>query len=474
MKNWVVRLTSLALAALWACSPRVVPDAWFPQEEVADIPLILPSDSLHPWYGEVSPAVYEFYKRRSFQPVWIDHEPAIDSLENFIANIRYAGLLPGNYHYDAIRVPISPSWNRMVRLSRDVLLTDAFVSLYLDLSAGRTTRHTQASRLRALHALPRLVEEGRVVAALRGVEPTYTDYRWLRKGLAAIIDAADSGNRQQLQAGEIIGVAPVFTQVAIVEANLERWRQERKSFGTQYVWVNVPSLMVEVFDQDRIVMTSRAIVGKPGNETPSFSSTIQCFITYPYWHVPRRIAVEEFLPFLQRDTTFITRNNFDVINRAGKVLNADSIPWKRYSRDYFPVILRQREGSDNSLGIVKFQFDNPYAVFIHDTNAPRLFRRDARALSHGCIRMEKAVDLAHYLVTGSTEVRSPLVAGYLREKQRHTVDLAKAVPVHIRYFTAAFRNGKVVFYKDIYGRDQDLIRRLNLANMSPTSSQAGN
>src|SRR5690606_24036460 len=110
------------------------------------------------------------------------------------------------------------------------------------------------------------------------------------------------------------------------------------------------------------------------------------------------------------------RNNFDVLDKRGNLLQADSIDWESFSKSYFPVSLRQREGQENALGIIKFVFDNPYAVFLHDTNAKRLFRSRVRAFSHGCIRMEKAVELAHYLVTGDPGKKSKYVERFLKEE----------------------------------------------------------
>jgi murein L,D-transpeptidase YcbB/YkuD len=126
----------------------------------------------------------------------------------------------------------------------------------------------------------------------------------------------------------------------------------------------------------------------------------------------------------------------------------------------FPVLLRQREGVDNSLGILKFVFDNPYAVFLHDTNARRLFQNNDRALSHGCIRMEKAIDFAHYLVTGKVGEKSAMVEKFLKQKERHNVDLASPIAIHVRYITAEVKGDQIYVYKDLYKQDRALIESL--------------
>jgi murein L,D-transpeptidase YcbB/YkuD len=243
-------------------------------------------------------------------------------------------------------------------------------------------------------------------------------------------------------------------KIQSVNVNLDRWRQEKTSFGRRYVYINIPSFMLRVIENDTVIFSSKVIVGAVETPTPDISSVIECFTIYPYWHVPRKIAVEEYLPVIQKDTTFITRNNFEVLDRKGKVLNPDSIDWAKYHKNYFPVVLRQREGEENSLGIIKFVFDNPYAVYVHDTNAKRLFSSSRRAFSHGCIRMERAVELAHYLVNGSLKNKSKVVEKYIKEKQRHTVNLRTPMPIFIRYFTAEVVNNEFLHHKDVYNKDE--------------------
>ncbi len=167
----------------------------------------------------------------------------------------------------------------------------------------------------------------------------------------------------------------VHRKIQRIEINLERWRQEKQMDDSTYVLINVPAYMFYVVEK------GRCCHGIPGNcrcrliqPTPVFSSKIECFTIFPYWYVPRKITVNEYLPIIKKDSSFITRNNFDVLDRNGKIQNLSSIEWKKYNRNNFPFTLRQREGTENSLGIVKFIFDNPYAVFLHDTNAKRLFK----------------------------------------------------------------------------------------------------
>lgn len=147
-----------------------------------------------------------------------------------------------------------------------------------------------------------------------------------------------------------------------------------------------------------------------------------------------------------------------MLDKNGKIVKLSTIDWNKYNANNFPFVLRQREGKENALGIIKFVFDNPYAVYLHDTNAKRLFKNQTRAYSHGCIRLEKAVEFAHYIIGDKrTTLTDHHLDRHLKVKKRVTVSLFKEVPIHIRYFTAEVKNGSLVFYNDLYKTDAKLI-----------------
>jgi murein L,D-transpeptidase YcbB/YkuD len=225
--------------------------------------------------------------------------------------------------------------------------------------------------------------------------------------------------------------------------------------------VNIPAFMLRVYDNDSLWLETRVIVGKRETPTPVMKSVIRSFIIYPYWHVPRSIATKEILPALQSEASYLRRNNFEVLDRAGKVILADTIQWDFYTPDNFPFILRQREGSENSMGIIKFNFANNYGVYLHDTNSKRLFQRDRRDLSHGCVRVSNAVAFAHYLVREDDIYVSPEdLDQYLSLQQRLTVDLRNPIPLHLEYFTAEVLDGVPAFYNDIYKKDSVMMRAM--------------
>jgi murein L,D-transpeptidase YcbB/YkuD len=330
-----------------------------------------------------------------------------------------------------------------------------------DLKNGRsnTRENAVADSLRVVNLTDSLSILS-VEAVLQAQEPIFDEYKNLKIALNNILDSVASDSQSLLLNGITRDSSQVFQIVQAIEVNLERWRMESASLDGTYAWVNIPAYMMYVIENDKIALESRVIVGKRGNETPRFSSDIECFTVFPYWYVPRKISVQEYLPTIRKDTTFLSRNNFDVLDRSGKIQDHSLIDWKKLTPNNFPYTLRQREGKENSLGVLKFVFDNPYAVFVHDTNAKRLFKNKMRALSHGCIRMEKAYEFAHYLVSERSKITNETLDRYLKTEKKATVSLIPSVPIHIRYFTCEVRNEKLMLYEDIYREDRKLILKL--------------
>lgn len=243
-----------------------------------------------------------------------------------------------------------------------------------------------------------------------------------------------------------------------IELNMERWRWKQPPPEKRFVWVNIPKYKVRVMEDDTLVLESRVIVGQPDHQTPQLKSTIRYFIIYPYWNVPFSIATKELLPILKRDTSYLRRKNFEVLDAHNAVMDPSKINWKRYSKTYFPWRLRQRIGDDNSLGILKFNFENKYGVYMHDTDNRKLFNREMRALSHGCVRVDKFFDFAKFLIREDS-VKYPvdsLEEDLLREKQKY-VYIRKPIAVYINYYTAEVDdNNALQLFIDIYRKDEKM------------------
>lgn len=419
--------------------------------------LTMPTTAENPVYtGLKSAGVFDLYRKNDFKTFWTNEgvpTPNVKTMIAFIDSARFYGLLPQDYHLPVISSLINTKdCNDLFRT--DALLTDAFFSIASHLKNGKSkpvvTDSTQLTILKDLNP-------DDLKHYLKEQEPTHKGYTLLKAALVNIYDTLNTTDRSLLLKGVISDTIDAQQLIKKIEINLERWRREKEIIEGEYVWVNIPSYKVSLVKNEKIILHSKAIVGKPKTPTPTFSSEIECFIVYPYWHVPRRIAVEEYLPFIQKDTSFIRRNNFDVLDRKGNILRYDTINWKRFNKNYFPVTLRQRDGKENALGILKFDFDNPYAVFLHDTNAKRLFKEEKRAFSQGCIRMEKAVDLAYYLAANNTKKYSPdKIREYIIQEKKQWVELVKPLPIHIRYFTCEYDGTAFRQFEDIYKFDKPI------------------
>jgi murein L,D-transpeptidase YcbB/YkuD len=250
----------------------------------------------------------------------------------------------------------------------------------------------------------------------------------------------------------------VEQRIRQIEMNMERWRLEQPRFPKRYVMVNIPQFEMKVVDEDTIYLTSKVIVGLPEKPTPLLESQIQYIMLYPYWNVPFSIASKEILPVLKRDTSYLRKKNFDVLDWNGYVVDPTKINWKRFSVTYLPYRFRQREGEDNSLGIMKFNFNNKFGVYMHDTNAKKYFKRDVRALSHGCMRIENYMELAKYLIRLDS-VKYPydsLLTDIMKEKQKQ-INLKKPIPVFTKYFTAMVDEDLgLQLFMDIYRKDEQM------------------
>lgn len=425
---------------------------------------IMPLDSSEVVYrGMDEVRIRKFYAMRQGRLLWTTDGrvlPAADSMISFIRNCRYYGLLRKNYHYNEINDRRNRLYSPAQLQRFDALLTDAYLSVMTHLDTGMLSSATLMSDSLLGSRIDDAIGDGTVTRRLIEAGPASTGYRMLLRGLKLLLDSLNDEDREAMLANNPGSLTDIASKVRTIEVNLERWRSAEHTFGDRYILVNIPAFMLYVIVDDTVVLESRVIVGAEDSPTHELSSVIECFITYPYWNVPRKIALAEYLPAIQKNISFLEQYHFDVLDKKGNVLAPDSIDWMKFNKNNFPVRLRQREGTENALGVLKFVFDNPYATYLHDTSAKRLFQSNVRAFSHGCIRMEKAVLLAHYLVTGQVNKKSRYIERFLEEQSRHTIELKKPIPIHVKYFTCEMRDNALIFYADAYGWDQLMLDRL--------------
>ena len=208
----------------------------------------------------------------------------------------------------------------------------------------------------------------------------------------------------------------------------------------------------------------KAIVGKPFRRTPVFSGTVTYLVLNPSWYVPDNIAKLDLLPKIKSDKEYLQKQKIKVLKGWGETaleVNADTIDWKQITVKNLPFRFQQDPGPFNALGTVKFMFPNKFNVYLHDTPAKELFLKTSREFSSGCIRIEKPLELAHYLLKDQPQWTYARLEKLIKEGTEQTVKIPKPIPIYLLYWTVwVDEQNHLQFRKDIYSRDQALIEAL--------------
>ena len=258
---------------------------------------------------------------------------------------------------------------------------------------------------------------------------------------------------------------PAEKRAEQIAVNLERMRWLNRDFGSRHVMINIAGFSMTLHENGEPRFTTRAVVGKARrHETPEFTDVLEYIVVNPTWNVPRSIATEEILPELREDPTYLARNNMELV---GVDVPAGEIDWTTVTKGSFPGRIRQRPGPGNALGSVKFMFPNKYSIYMHDTPARRLFQRDRRDFSHGCVRLQDPVEFAHILLADQTDDPD----GYFRRLRsmgsERWVKLERPIPVVVGYRTAwVADDGTWQFRGDIYGRDDAVAAALRATGVA--------
>ncbi len=234
--------------------------------------------------------------------------------------------------------------------------------------------------------------------------------------------------------------------------NMEMWRWMPEQLGSKHVWANIPEYQVRVVNNGGLVHSERMIVGKTKHKTPIFSDEMETVVFRPFWNVPNSIKVKELLPSLLRGGT-LQRQNLKVA-LGKREINPRSVNWATTDIRKFHVY--QPPGRRNALGQVKFLFPNKHAVYFHDTPTKHLFKRQARAFSHGCMRVRHPLKLAEVLLGMDKGWTGGKIKNLVNKgRDNNSVRLSSKIPVHVTYFTAHVdREGRIETYRDIYGHER--------------------
>ncbi len=252
-----------------------------------------------------------------------------------------------------------------------------------------------------------------------------------------------------------------FKRIALT---LDRYKQMPTSMPEKYIWVNLPSYYMQVYDHDTVALESKIICGKPETRTPLLYSVISDMVTYPTWTVPNSIIKKQYLPKLKSNPYYLSRIGLHLVDEKGETVDPGTVDWAKYKTG-IPYKVMQGSGDDNALGIMKFNFSNPYSVYLHDTNQRYLFKNSSRALSHGCVRVQQWDKLAFYIARNDSmnlkagdnlRYNTDSIRNWLALKEKKRIGVKNGIPLFIAYFSCEVRNGKIHFFEDIYGEDKTL------------------
>ncbi len=346
-----------------------------------------------------------------------------------IEGLDKEGLSPADYRPAELRAAIKEGNSAKV----SEMASEKFAWVVEDLRDGRTPMSARKQwfvldpdqdRYPTEKLMAQALTSGDLSKTLEKIMPEHPDYYRLRDELAKT-PASDKARR------------------TLIQANMDRWRWLARDLGRQYLITNVPEYQLRLTVNDKIVRTYRTVVGKPGRTaTPQIAESVEGVIFNPTWTVPQSIVKGEGL--------------------GAKVLGnpawAKAKGYKATKGENGWVTVVQQPGPTNSLGLMKLDMPNRHAIFLHDTPSRRLFKSNKRALSHGCIRTERATELAITLAILRAGLTADEAADKLKSGEYTKVGFKRQLPVYITYFTMGRDiDGNLKTFPDIYGRDKAVV-----------------
>jgi len=243
---------------------------------------------------------------------------------------------------------------------------------------------------------------------------------------------------------------------------MEQLRWLPAELGPRYVLINQPAFMVYYYNNNQEQLSMRVVVGGKQHQTFFFENQIQTVEFNPFWGVPQSIIINEMLPKLRADPNYLDRMGYQV-EVGGQAVASSSVDWYGSTKN---IAVRQPPSSDNALGELKILFPNSHAIYMHDTPQKSFFKKDMRALSHGCVRMaDPRAMAAAVLNTTVDDVAKQIAAG-----QNKAVAVPQKFPIYIAYFTAwPNKDGVIQYFNDVYDRDAATQKALDTTTKSRTA-----
>ncbi|MBT8339809.1 MAG: L,D-transpeptidase family protein [Desulfatitalea sp.] len=271
---------------------------------------------------------------------------------------------------------------------------------------------------------------------------------------------------------------PIEARIRQIELNLERLRWLPTALGARHIAVNTADFSLTAVENHQAVLRMRVVVGRPARRTPVFSAPMTYLVLNPYWTIPHTIVIEDVLPKAVADPDYFEQRSIKVYHgwdETSDPIDPGSVNWRDYGENNMPFRFVQAPGPTNPLGRIKFMFPNKFSVYLHDTPGRHQFNRTRRYISSGCIRVEKAAALAHFLLKGNGHWDRRRIQAAIQTGERQLIHIPRQVLVHLFYITAwVDEMGVLQFRNDIYDRDVALDRALRTRDrttlLSPKAS----
>ncbi len=267
---------------------------------------------------------------------------------------------------------------------------------------------------------------------------------------------------------------PASARVTQIQDSMERWRWLNDDYQSASVLVNLPEFILRAYEgtgaDHHEVFRMNVVDGKSDDDThhtPVIADQMKYLVFRPFWNVPPSIAKKEIIPHMEKSSGYLSAKNYETVDLKGNPAGADMARIAKGT-----VMVRQKAGISNSLGLVKFMFPNPFNVYLHDTNEKALFARTRRDYSHGCVRVQDPPKLAGWVLRDNPKWDEDAIAEAMNTgDDNKSVLLPKPIPVVIFYSTAWSENGEIHFFKDMYGYDADMEKTLDGGRPYPTKPE---
>lgn len=474
------------------------------------------SDTIQTINYQINKFATAFYEKRDFQPAWTTKNQTNSNfkyLTNLLDSAKYFGFPIDYFDNEKIKLlstEFTDTKSQNSRTNLEVTATFSALKLMIYLNKGiieRDSLSTDFSNYESLPEIlnfalnqnnlrneilsqqPELVQLQKIISSLPGfidlqlsikfTTPKFIDDKLLAKGLyyAGITETSEIDSTEN-NAVALFKLQELYhlpkdsnlnnvshrTLISLLEykylqacLNLNRLRNIIHN-DENYLFVNIPEFRLHVIESKQEREVFNVIVGKEDTPTPILSSNIEKVVTNPYWTVPKSIVDNEMLKKIRKDSTYLIRNGYYIINNREEKVDFSNIDWNSNDPLGTKYWIRQKNSTSNALGLVKFIFPNEQSVYLHDTPSRGLFKQKNRTFSHGCIRLENPDKLAQYLTDKYYTENALNIKKLIASNENNEINLTQKITIYIQYITCSGKeNSDMEFYNDVYNLDKQNI-----------------